>query len=206
MHAATRLLAVLTIGLACVPLGAHATTVASRNVVQLIDEANTIVVGSVVAVSDGFDERGLPYTEVAFEVHESLEGAAADTLTFRQFGLSAPRKTADGKRQWLMKPDGWPTWRVGEHALVFLAPPASKTGFRTTVGLAQGKLPIRNGLMQRPAHLFEGVEATPGTLSASESQVAAGHAGPVSADTIVGMVRRAVAQRWVQEGRLRNAP
>jgi hypothetical protein len=206
MHVPTRFAASLALALACVPFVSHASLVESRNVVQLIDEASTIVVGSVISVSDGFDVRGLPYTEVKLEIQESLSGPKAEALTFRQFGLQTPRPTADGKRQWLMKPDGWPTWRLGDHALVFLAPPAGETGFRTTAGLEQGKVAIRNGVMHQHAHLFAGVEATPGTLTARESRIASGMPGPVAADALVGLVRRAVAQRWVESGRLRHAP
>jgi hypothetical protein len=129
-HACVALLALLW---AAVP--GHTTTVRPMNIVDLIDNAETIVAGRVERVSDGFAANGMPYTEVTVRVLDRFRGAQGESYTFRQFGLSAPRAMPSGKVYLGGRPEGWPTWNVGEVSLLFLYKKARKTGFQTTVGL-----------------------------------------------------------------------
>ena len=50
--------------------GAHAMTLSTgdANIVELLEQSSDIVVGHVASVTDGIDERGIPYTEVTLKV------------------------------------------------------------------------------------------------------------------------------------------
>ena len=188
---------------------ATASTVAPRNLVHLIDDAQDIVVGSVTAVTDGIDAQGVPYTEVTLAVGETLRGNAQDTLSFRQFGLLAPRVLPNGKTLYAVRPPGWPQYTTGERVLLFLTRPASQTGLRTTVGLEQGKFAITNNLLRSAATegaLFDGVDVASNALTAEERALMASPSAQYDANAFIAFVRRAVSQRWVETGSLRHAP
>ncbi len=123
----------------------HATSVREMSIVDLLEHSQTIVAGRVEKVSDGFGPKGVPYTEVTLAVMDPIRGAKGKTHTFRQFGLDKPRTLPDGRVYLGGRPQGWPTWRQGEVALVFLYPKARLTGLQTTVGLGYGKLSVGNG-------------------------------------------------------------
>jgi hypothetical protein len=124
-------------GFALAGTRAMALSLVQQNVVDLLGEADAIAVGTVAKVADGFDDHGIPYTEVTLEVSESIRGALPDTYTFRQFGLMKARPSADGKRLMMPAPDGFPRYASGEHVVLFLYPQAKQTGLRTTAGLTQ---------------------------------------------------------------------
>jgi hypothetical protein len=160
------------LGLVAVAAPANATSVMPMTVVDLIGHSDAIVAGRVQSVVDGFDARGLPYTEVTIQVSDTIRGQRAETYTFRQFGLDKPRKTASG-RVYLGRPAGWPTWRKDESAIVFMYSKSKSTGFQTTVGLGQGKVSVANGVAMNSHDnetLFEGVRASRGVLDASEQE------------------------------------
>ena len=199
--------AIAMIGLMAVVAPAHATSVMPLTVVDLIGHADTIVAGQVVSVVDGFDSRGLPYTEVTIKVSDTIRGKKAETYTFRQFGLDKPRKLADG-RTYLGRPIAWPTWRKDETAIVFMYGKARTTGFQTTVGLGQGKMSLANGVAVNGydnASLFRGVKANRGLLTAEEQKMFATKKGPVNADTFRKFLHRAVDGNWVKKGSIANA-
>ena len=151
--------AVATFGLVAAVAPSHATSVVPLTIVDMLGHSDTIVMGQVLSVKDGFDTRGLPYTEVTLKVSDTIRGSNDGTYTFRQFGLDKPRRTADG-RVYLGRPSGWPTWRRGESAIVFMYSKSGKTGFQTTVGLGQGKLSMANGKAMNAygnTRLFDGV-------------------------------------------------
>jgi hypothetical protein len=192
-HARVALLALLWMA-----MPGHATTVRPMNIVDLIDNAATIVAGRVEHVSDGFAANGMPYTEVTVRVLDRFRGAEGDRYTFRQFGLSAPRTMPSGKVYLGGRPEGWPTWNVGEVSLLFLYQRARVTGFQTTVGLGYGKLGMGNGVAVNAydnAGLFANVAIDRSKLSADEQQMFNGRNGPVNADTLRNFVRRAVNER-----------
>lgn len=188
-------------------LPANATMVLKRNLVDLIDLSDDIIVGKVSSVTDGF-QNGIPYTEVTMVIEESIRGGGGNSFTFRQFGLLAPRDMGDGLTHLSVSPDGWPRFASDERVIVFLAAPGAQTGFRTTVGLMQGKFDIANGSAANVLEnlgLFNRVEAEPGLLNADEQKLLGVERGGVDEGTFRGLVRRAVKQNWIEEGRLRNA-
>jgi hypothetical protein len=198
---------VAALGLAAISAPSHATSVMPLTVVDLLAHSQTIVAGQVQSVTDGFDARGLPYTEVTIKVADTIRGQKAETYTFRQFGLDKPRKTADG-RTYLGRPTGWPTWRKDEAAIVFLYSRARTTGLQTTVGLGQGKLNLANGVAMNGydnVGLFSGVQASRGLLTSSEQAMLGTKKGPVDADTFRKFLHRAVDGNWVKKGSIANA-
>lgn len=185
----------------------HATSIAQMTVVDLLEHSDAIVVGKVTRVTDGFDARGLPYTEVTMQVADTIRGQKSSTYTFRQFGLDKPRRLADG-RVYLGRPQGWPTWRKGENAMVFMYPKARRTGFQTTVGLGQGKLGLANGVAMNSfdnAGLFSNVRVNRSLLDSSEQELFDTRKGPVNADAFRRLLRRAVDGEWVRNGSIANA-
>jgi hypothetical protein len=198
---------VAALGLAAISAPSHATSVMPLTVVDLLAHSQTIVAGQVQSVTDGFDARGLPYTEVTIKVADTIRGQKAETYTFRQFGLDKPRKLADG-RTYLGRPTGWPTWHKDEAAIVFLYSRARTTGLQTTVGLGQGKLSLANGVAMNGydnAGLFSGVRASRGLLTSSEQAMLGTKKGPVDADTLRKFLHRAVDGNWVKKGSIANA-
>lgn len=197
----------LALGALLLALPAHATMVMKRNLVELIDLSDDIVVGRVLSVTDGF-QGGVPYTEVRLLLEESIRGGGGNELTFRQFGLLAPRDMGNGYTNLNVSPDGWPRFAANERVMVFLAAPGSQTGFRTTVGLMQGKFDLSNGSAANVldnAGMFDRVVADPGLLNGAEQKLMELEKGGFQEDTFRGLVRRAVKQQWIEEGRLRNA-
>ena len=174
---------------------AQATTVRPMNIVDLVNHSETIVAGRVESVVDGFTASGMPYTEVTVHVIERFRGANGSSFTFRQFGLSAPRTMPNGKVYLGGRPEGWPTWNVGEVSLVFLYQKARVTGFQTTVGLGYGKLGMGNGVAVNAydnVGLFSNVEVDRAKLSAEENRMFDAKNGPVNANTLRNFVRRLV--------------
>jgi hypothetical protein len=178
-----------------VSIPVHATTVRPMNIVDLVNHSETIMAGRVESVVDGFTASGMPYTEVTIRVIERFRGANGSNYTFRQFGLSAPRTLPNGKVYLGGRPEGWPTWNVGEVSLMFLYQKARVTGFQTTVGLGYGKLGMGNGVAVNAydnVGLFSNLEVDRAKLSAEENRMFDAKNGPVSADTLRNFVRRLV--------------
>ena len=198
---------VAALGLAAISAPSYATSVMPLTVVDLLAHSQTIVAGQVQSVTDGFDARGLPYTEVTIKVADTIRGQKAETYTFRQFGLDKPRKLANG-RTYLARPTGWPTWRKDEAAIVFLYSKARTTGLQTTVGLGHGKLSLANGVALNGydnVGLFSGVRANRGLLTSDEQAMLGTKKGPVDADTLRKFLHRAVDGNWVTKGSIGNA-
>lgn len=193
----------------CVPT-AQATSMLPQNVVDLVTHSERIMVGEVVTLTDGFDARGIPFTEVTLRVDDSIRGDNGAQYTFRQFGLLEPRDLGDGRTNLMVSPDGWPRFRQDEQVMVFLYQPASETGLQTTVGLLQGKFSIVDGQIANAVgnhNVFHKVEIDASMLSATEERLTRGQENHESMDaqTFVGLVKRAVAEEWVQRGRMIHA-
>ncbi len=202
---ARSLLATLALLVASAP--GHATSVIPLTVVDLLAHSGTIVAGQVQSVTDGFDTRGLPFTEVTIKVSDTIRGQQASTFTFRQLGLDKPRKLADG-RVYLGRPTGWPKWRKNEAAIVFMYPKAEATGLQTTVGLGQGKLSLANGVAMNSyenATLFKDVKINRSLLNGAEQKMFDTQKGPVDAETLRKFLHRAVQGNWVKNGSIANA-
>jgi hypothetical protein len=166
-------------------------------VADLIRQADQIVAGTVTAVSEGTDGRGLPYTQVELKVAESIRGNARGTMTFRQFGLQTPRAAANG-RTFIGVVAGMPRYAKDQQVLLFLSR-TSTIGFRTTLGLEQGRFELRGGNAHNGANnagLFRGVDLSSRTLSSKEKFLAATDQGALNADTFLALVRRAVNESW----------
>jgi len=206
----TRILArvfLAALGLVAASAPSHATSVAQATVVDLLAHSQAIVVGQVQSVTDGFDARGLPYTEVTLKVADTIRGQKADTYTFRQFGLDKPRKMANG-RTYLGRPTGFPTWRTNESAIVFLYSKAKRSGMQTTVALGQGKLNLANNVAMNSydnVGLFSGVRVNRALLDSSEQAMFETKKGPVDAHTLRKFLHRAVDGNWVKNGSISNA-
>src|SRR5262245_43622008 len=137
--AALALLGALTIG--ALPSAAMSTK--PMNLSDLVRESSQIVVGTVSAVNQGIGRNHLPYTDVELNVSETLRGQTGSTLTFRQFGLQSALPAVDVRR-YVGLVAGMPQYKVGEHVVLFLGRDSS-LGYRTTIGLGQGKFSLQGG-------------------------------------------------------------
>ena len=176
----------------------------ATSIVDLLHESDAIVVGRVESVTDGIDERGIPYTEVQLKISESIRGQLSGTYTFRQFGLQNPRVTADGKYKMLPAPQGLPKFVAGEDNVLFLHPAARWTGLRTTAGLSAGKFVMGPGRVENAmgnAGLFRDVRLEQGLATGAERKLLASE-GAVNPEAFLSLVRRAVKERWVETGRM----
>ena len=203
--------AFLALALITAGSSAFAASVLQQNLVDLIEESNAIMVGTVKKVTDGFTDQGVPYTEVTLKVSESILGATgtdqSDTYTFRQFGLLKPREI--GGRTYLgTTPDGWPNWSKREHVLVFMSTPARLTGLQTTVGLNQGKLQWSDGRLMNSENnvgMFSNMKITATDLSKEQTAMLGAQQGKaISAEPFVALVRRAVKEDWIAKGVMRH--
>lgn len=186
---------------------AEAMKLKTQNLTKLISASESIIFGTVKSVTDGIDERGVPYTEITIAVGSSAKGNIADETdyTFRQFGLTKPRTMDNGHQLVAVTPDGFARWREGETVVAFLYKPASLTGLQTTAGMAQGKLSLVNGTLVNEfgnAGLFEGVEIDE-SLTTPEEQNMLTATGAVDAGTFMGLVERAVTEGWIENGGMR---
>ncbi len=199
----------LALAILLAPAAASATTVKKQvNFVDLLQESETIVRGRVKSVQDGIDSRGIPYTEVTLQVSEALKGQPGQEFTFRQFGLLAPKRMGNGRVNLMVTPASWATFAKGEESIFFLRRPASRTGLRTTAGLAQGQFRVSaagaaNSLNN--AGLFERVAVDPGLLGDAEQRVMGTTHGAVNARTFTALIKQAVEGKWVENGRMRHA-
>ena len=192
--------------LALVSQVSQAATVESQNLVSLIRHSDRILIGTVESLSDGFDGNNVPYTEVTLRVSDHIRGEKGETVTFRQFGLLAPREI-DGRTYLGASPDGWPKWNEKERVMVFLGPPARLTGLQTTVGLQAGKLRISNGQLANAAGnvgIFDGMKVEAKGLTRDQAAMLANDGQAVDANPFISLVRRAVNENWIEKGVMHN--
>jgi hypothetical protein len=189
--------------------GARATVLLREsNIVDLVRQSELILQGTIASVTDGIDDRGLPYTEVTVRVSEVIRGEVGSTYTFRQFGLLKPRSMGNGLVNVMVTPAGWPTYRKGEENILFLNRPAKWTGLQTTVGLTHGQFRVAMGGAVNQADnqgLFAHVAVDSNLLQESDRRVMNTERGAVNAKAFVSLVRKAVAGRWVELGSMRDA-
>ena len=207
---AARRLGVLAIGVVLLgAISARADSLQSRQtVVDLIQQADTIIRGDVVELTDGIDENNLPYTQVKVQIKETIRGNVSGEYTFRQFGLLKPRRMENGLLNAMVNPAGWASYQAGEEVVLFLWPQASLSGLRTTVGLKHGKFAIKaGGAMNQGDNegLFQDVVVDQKLLNDNDKRVMATKKGQVNAEAFVSLVRRAVKDQWIEKGKMRNA-
>lgn len=177
-----------------------------RNLVDLISLSEMIVVGDVISVTDGI-ENNIPYTEITVAIKETIRGDISGTYSFRQFGLIQPRVMDDGRTNLMVSPDGWPTYQDGQEVVLFLYKSARITGFRTTVGLFQGKFDIVDGQIHNRINnngLFANMAFDKGLLNRAEEKILLTEQGAIDAELFISVVRKAVQQRWVEERSMRH--
>ena len=205
-HRLRRALALVAV--ASLALPAAAAQLAPANLTRLIGQSDLIVSGKIKSVTDGIDAKGVPFTEVTIAVGASAKRKLTQRsdFKFRQYGLLASRKLPDGRFLVAKAPEGFPIWHKDEQVVAFMYKRASKTGLRTTVGLSQGKFTSTGGRLaneQFNQGLFTGVQVNPGLLTASESAMLRSPSGAVDAATLMSLVNRAVAGRWIETGAMR---
>lgn len=180
----------------------QAASVASSNLVDLIQHSERILIGTVEQTTDGFDQNNVPYTEVTLRVSDHIRGETGETVTFRQFGLKAPREV-NGRTYLGATPEGWPTWQEKERVMVFLGPAARLTGLQTTIGLDLGKLRMSDGQLANNAlnnGMFKGMKVEARGLSNDQVAMLATDGRAVDANPFISLVRRAVNENWIENG------
>lgn len=177
------------------------------NVVDLIANSELILRGTVVNLTDGIDNRGIPYTEVTLHVADAIRGQVSGDYSFRQFGLLKPRDMGNGTTNLMVTPAGWATYTKGEETILFLNKHAAWTGLQTTVGLGQGKFQVSMaGAVNQSNNggLFKNVTIDPTLLGTKEKRAMMTQQGPVNVNAFVGFVRQAVNGQWVESGRMKH--
>lgn len=177
------------------------------SIVDLIAESELIVQGTIISVTDGIENK-IPFTEVKMKVGETLQGEAGEEVTFRQFGLMKPRLMPDGYVNLNVTPEGWATYKADEQVMIFLYKTASLTGLRAPVGLSQGKFSMQSAsIINQTGNigLFQDVEVDKKLLNDRDNRLLATKKGPVNADAFASFVRRAVKDKWIEGGKLKNA-
>ena len=191
-----------------------ATTLASAttsrrevNVVDLVANSELILRGTVANLTDGIDDRGIPYTEVTLHVADAIRGQVSGDYTFRQFGLLKPRTMANGMVNLMVTPAGWATYTKGEETILFLNKRAAWTGLQTTVGLGQGKFKVSMAGATNQANnvgLFKNMTVDPTALGTKEERAMMTQQGPVNVNAFVSLVKQAVSGHWVENGRMKH--
>jgi hypothetical protein len=180
-----------------------------NNIADLVGQSELILRGTVSKLSDGIDERGIPYTEVTLHVADAIRGQVGSDYTFRQFGLLKPRSLGNGIANVTVTPAGWATYRKGEETILFLYRHAQWTGLQTTVGLGQGQFKVAMAGATNHvdnAGLFAHMQVDQSLLSESDRRVMNTERGAVNAKAFVALVRKIVADRWIEQGGLRSEP
>ncbi|AOS96353.1 hypothetical protein AUP74_00886 [Microbulbifer aggregans] len=180
---------------ALLSVSAHAMKLKSQNLEQLVTASESILLGQVVSVTDGF-QNNAPYTEVTIRVGNDAKGKVKEDTeyTFRQFGLLKPRSMGNGKVYLGVTPEGFAKWHEGEQVVAFMYKKASMTGFQTTAGMAQGKFVVSNDKVMNAVNnygLFEGMDTS--NMSAEEQNMIT-NPGAVSSATFMGYVGKLVEE------------
>jgi len=182
------------VGLAVTP--GFATTMAPQNLAALAKSAQDIVVGDVTRITEG-RQGNLRYLEVEVSVSEAILGTPGRSLKFRQFGVQAKQPVENGRR-FIGQLPSMPQYTVGENVILFLGRPSS-LGFRTTIGLQQGKFTVLSGNAVNAFQnngLFKNVPTGGATLTEKQQAMLATRQGGVHAGTFIDFVRQGVRKHW----------
>jgi hypothetical protein len=183
------------------------TTPREVNLVDLVANSQLILRGTIADVTDGINDRGIPYTEVTLHVADAIRGQVSGDYTFRQFGLLKPRDMGNGMTNLMVTPAGWATYTKGEEAILFLNKKAAWTGLQTTVGLGQGKFKVSMaGAVNQSnnAGLFKNVAIDPSMLGTKEQRAMLTQQGPVNVNAFVSLVKQAVNGQWIESGSMKH--
>lgn len=111
---------------------------------RLHGDAKTIFLGECLSNAVEMDQQsGRVVTYTTFEVLEAYKGKPGRSQTVKQIGGNLPSANLD------VRIPGVPQFEVGQRYVVFL-PPASKLGFASPVGLAQGMFTVKNDVTGAP--------------------------------------------------------
>ena len=111
---------------------------------RLHGDAKTIFLGECLSNTVEMDQQsGRVVTYTTFEVLETYKGKPGRSQTVKQIGGNLPSANLD------VRIPGVPQFEVGQRYVVFL-PPASKLGFASPVGLAQGMFTVKNDVAGAP--------------------------------------------------------
>jgi hypothetical protein len=126
-----RRIAVLLVAvLVAAALPGAASTFLARTSEELVADSSAVVAGHVVSVESFWnDDHSLILTEIVFEVERSVVGHAPRYVTVQTAG-----GTVDG---YTVVAHGFPVFREGERALLFVTPSGTAERFRVT-GYQQG--------------------------------------------------------------------
>jgi hypothetical protein len=189
------------VGLALAAGDAYALSLAPVNLVDLIRQSPTIIMGQVTTVTDGISDIGMPYTEVTVAIDETLKGTETGTYTFRQYGLITARLTSDGTMKIPAAPEGIPVYKAGENVLLFLGQPASITGLRAPVGLGNGKFTFGAGSAENEfgnRGVFQDLSIAPALETDNDARILSTSQGAVNPDDLRSLIQRATDGRWVE--------
>ena len=179
---------------------AEATQVLPLTGHQLVQYANVIAdvtyLGNEnISVADPKTGKPLPATRYQFHVEECLKGdCGGDSLSFVQFGVD--RREANGANRLFVI--GIPELKVGKEYVICLSAPGFGTGFRSFIGLGQGKFEVQKNVAGQKMllndfsneGLLEGSKPVKG-MKASDlpSQ------GPISYDNFKNMIQQSVPEK-----------
>ncbi|HJQ99493.1 MAG TPA: hypothetical protein VJ826_14355 [Candidatus Polarisedimenticolaceae bacterium] len=193
----TAALAAAVVALSAATVTRATTMSAPANLAKLVHDASVIVSGTVSSVRTARTGQ-LNHVEITLDVARDIRGNVGRTFTFRQIGLAAPEGRGQG-RTYIGGVPGLPQYREGEQVLLFLGP-ESHAGFRTTVGLGQGKFDYAAGNVQNETAnrgLFNALSMSKAaSLTPNQSAMLDTTKGFVAADAFVGLVETAVRENW----------
>ncbi|MFQ5778451.1 MAG: hypothetical protein ACE5IP_10645 [Terriglobia bacterium] len=171
--------------------------VLQQNLVQLVDEAATIIRGHVVSarVEPHPDFRNISTVVVILRVQETLKGEAGSVFRFRQYIWDIRDRTDSAG------------YRKGQHVLLLLTKP-SRYGLSSPVGLEQGRFRIVRD-RSRVEHAVNGhanaglfrnlmpeLQERSATLAAGQVKLIEAHRrGAVSLEGLQALIRQIAARK-----------
>ena len=195
-------LAGLILVAALVPVAYATTLVRHEEISALVKESRRAILGEVVGVRYGYDERHLHSTWVTLRVDETIYGAspsAGNEITFKIYG--APVAMSDGTRLFI---EGTPLYRSGQRYLLLLRED-SPWRFTSATGLFQGAFAVDEKGEARSLggnRRAFGESGLTRWLEADELDPAArARLSNPDAPVPVRLLRRAVERLWVDLGR-----
>ena len=145
------LLRIVLIALLTTPLLAESVTTVS--IEQMVAEAGSIFVGTVIETRGDVDEHGDIATWTTFRIEQPIRGVLpGGTYTVKQFGGTAEGMSTEIEHMRY--------FRTGERLLVMFYP-ESRLGYTSPIGLHQGVWGVAEGMLTGLSREnLEGVEST----------------------------------------------
>ena len=160
---------------------AEAQRAVPMNLRTMVAQAGTIVHATGTDTRTGRDPvTGMPATWVTLEVGENFFGASGPTVTFKQVGGEANGMA--------YRPADVPRYTLHEEIVLLLYPEHPRTGFRSPVGLGQGKFVVRTG----PAPRKKVVEQVTRSPHLMKADITNSDASVLSFDELAGEIRSLV--------------